>query len=433
MNKTTWSGYIDKSFPKLDKDIECDVLVVGGGICGILCAHFLQQSGKKVVLLEADNICSKKTLKTTATITAIEDVMYYDLIQSIGKEKAKLYLEANMFALNEYRKLASKFEFDFEECSSYKYSTFDDGKIEQEVAAIKSLGYHATIKERLNFPIEISKVLEFKNQGQMNPLMLVNELCKDLNIYENSRVIKLKDSVAFTENNRVIFSDVVICTGFPFLRLKGLFFLKMYQKKSHVLEVFNDYKTKGNGVGVSEEDFYFRTYKDSILIGSTDEKTGHDCAGFDKINELIVKNYKVTKVKNHWINIDAITLDNMPYIGLYSNFEENMYVATGFNMWGMTKAMLSAHIICDLINKKHNKFSELFSPSRKMTFKPLLKNIGSAMKELVSFKKKRCKHLGCPLYYNETDETYECRCHGSKYDKNGNIIDTPTQKPIDIK
>ena len=433
MNSTTWSGYITKTFPKLENDISCDVLVIGGGICGILCAHFLKQSGKKVVLLEADNICGKKTLKTTATITAIEDVMYYDLINTIGAEKAKLYLEANMFALNEYRKLASKIDFDFEECSSYKYSTIDDGKIELEIASIKTLGYIATLRENLPFPIEVSKVLEFKNQGQMNPLKLVNELIKELEIYENSRVIKLKDNVAFTENNRVSFEKVVVCTGYPFLRFKGLFFLKMYQKKSHVVEVFNEYKNKGNGVGTSENDIYFRTYKDNVLFGSSDSRTGYNCLDFELINELIVKKYNITKIKNRWINIDAITLDSLPYIGAYSGFDEDMFVATGFNMWGMTKSMLSAHIICDLINEKHNKFSKLFSPSRRMLFKPLIKNIGSAIAELVSLKKVRCKHLGCPLYYNKADETYECRCHGSKYDKNGSIIDTPTQKPIDTK
>ena len=141
MDITTWSGYIEKEFPRLDEDMECDVLVVGGGMCGILCAYYLQQSGKRVILLEADKICSKKTLKTTATITAIEDVMYYDLINQLGVEKAKLYLEANLFALNEYRKLSNEFDFDFEECSSYKYSTVDNGEIELEVAAIKELGY----------------------------------------------------------------------------------------------------------------------------------------------------------------------------------------------------------------------------------------------------------------------------------------------------
>ena len=433
MNNTTWSGYIEKEFPRLDEDMECEVLVVGGGICGILCAYYLQQSGKRVILLEADKICGKKTTKTTATITVIEDVMYYDLINQMGIEKAKLYLEANLFALNEYRKLSNEFDFDFEECSSYKYSTVDNGEIELEVAAIKELGYVCNIREKMEFPIEVAKVLELENQGQMNPTKLVNNLIKKLEIYENSRVTKIKNNIAYTEKNKVKFGNVIVCTGFPFLKLKGLFFVKMYQKKSHVIDVFNNYELNGNGVGTRDNDLYFRNYKDRVLIGCCDEKTGYECDGFSKINDLIVKKYNIKKIRHKWINIDAVTLDGLPYIGFYSSFDENMYVATGFNMWGMTKSMLAAHIICDLINGRDNRYAKLFSPQRKLVFKPLLKNAISAIKELISLNPKRCKHLGCSLHYNNLDQTYECRCHGSKYDKGGNIIDTPTQNNIKVK
>ena len=102
-------------------------------------------------------------------------------------------------------------------------------------------------------------------------------------------------------------------------------------------------------------------------------------------------------------------------------------------MWGMTKSMLSAHLICDLIDGRKNRYEELFSPSRKMLKKPLFNNICNATKSLLTFGHKRCKHLGCALHYNPIDETYECRCHGSKYDQDGNIVETPTQKPIEFK
>ena len=433
MNNTTWSGYINKTFPRLQNDVSCDVLVIGGGICGILTAYFLMQSGKKVILLEADRICEKKTKKTTATITAIEDLMYYDLINKMGFETARQYLEANLFALNEYRKLSTLFDFDFEECPSYKYSKVHDGEIELEADAIKSLGYDCELRNTIPFPIEIAIALEFKNQGQMNPTKLVNSLINDLEIYENTRVIKVKNNTAYTEFNKVKFEDVVICTGYPFLKIKGLFFVKMHQEKSHVIDVFNPYNLKGNGVGTNDEDLYFRNYEDRVLIGGCDEKTGYECDAFQKINKLIVDKYNIKKIKYRWINIDAMTLDGLPYIGKYTSYDENMYIATGFNMWGMTKSMISAHLITDLINGKENRFSELFSPQRKMSFKPLLKNVGSAVKGLVSFKSPRCKHLGCALNYNTVDQTYECPCHGSKYDKDGNIIETPTQKNIKIK
>lgn len=433
MDKTTWSGYIEKSFPKLEKDIESDVLVIGGGLCGILCAYHLEKNGKNVVVVEANKICDKKSLKTTATITAIEDVMYKDLMKNLGFEKAKAYLEANLFALNEYRNLAMEFDFDFEECSSYKYSTHDKREILDEIEAIKSLGYHCDLVDDISFPVKFEAALEFKNQGQMNPLKLVNILIKDLKIYEDTRVIKIKGNNVFTEKNRIKTKNILVCTGFPFLRFKGLYFMKMHQEKSHVVDVFDEYNTKGNGVGTLNSDLYFRNYKDSVLIGASDAKTGDCCDAFDKINKLIVDKYKVTKINHRWINIDAMTLDGLPYIGTISGFEENVFVATGFNMWGMTKSMLAAHIINDLIDGKNNRFACLFSPQRKLAYRPLFKNIGSAVKGMVSFETKRCKHLGCALKYNSIDQTYECPCHGSKYDKDGKIIEGPTQKNLNLE
>lgn len=428
MKETTWSGYIDSNFPKLEKNLNCEVLVIGGGICGILCAYYLKKSGKKVVILEADEICNKKTLKTTATITAIEDLMYYELIRDLGFKNAKLYLEANLFAINEYKKLANEIDFDFEECTSYKYSIDDCKEIELEVEAIKKLGYECSLKDELDLPIKIKKALEFNKQAQMNPLKLINTLIKDLEIYENSRVTKISKNVAYTEEYSVSFNNVIVATGFPFLRFKGMYFMKMYQKKSHVIEVSNDFNFKGNCVGTHYDDYYVRNYKENLLIGSSDIKTGYKGSGFNKINDLINDKFDNKNIKNRWINIDCITLDGLPYIGRYCKGTNNIFVATGFNMWGMTKSMLSAHLILDLIDGNDNKFENLFSPSRRMVKKQLFYNIMNSTKSLLTFEKKRCKHLGCALHYNSVDKTYECRCHGSKYDEKGNIIDTPTQK-----
>ena len=209
--------------------------------------------------------------------------------------------------------------------------------------------------------------------------------------------------------------------------------MKMHQEKSHVIDVFSPVTFKGNGVGILDGDIYFRNYKDRILIGANDSKTGEDFDGFDHINNFISKNYNIKKIKHKWINIDAATVDKLPYIGLCSTFTENMYVATGFNMWGMTKSMIAAHMFCDIISGRNNVYEELFSPSRKIKISPLLSNVKTAFKGLLSFGKKRCKHLGCGLNYNHSDQTYECPCHGSKYDKDGNIIETPTQKRIKTK
>ena len=421
-----------KDFPTLTKNTKTSVLVVGGGICGILCAYFLVKEGLDVILLESDKICNKKTLKTTAVITALEDVMYADLLNDFGREKTKLFLEAKLFALNEYRKLSKKFDFDFEECSSFKYDTSGKEILKKEYDVLLGLGYQSFLSDKINFPIKVSSALEFKNQGQMNPIKLVNELAKYLTIYENSRVVKIKGNIAYTSDYFIEFENVVVCTGFPFLKLKGLFPLKMHQEKSHVVAIKENKNIKGNGIGISDNDIYYRNYKDYLLVGANDMQTGCDYPGFENINKFLVDNFNIKNISYRWINEDTVTLDGVPYIGRYSSGSQNMYVATGFNLWGMTSSMISAHLISDLIMGRKNKYEELFSPSRKAPIKPLLANIKTAVTNLLLFKKRRCTHLGCALHYNSIDDTYECKCHGSKYDSNGNIIESPAQKGATI-
>lgn len=411
MCKTIWEDSITKKFDRLYVDIKTDVLVIGGGICGILCAHRLTKAGKKVILVEQNTIASGKTKKTTACITALQDVMYHKLIKSIGYNKAKLYFEANLMAIDEYKELAKKYDFDFEEVSSYKYSLCEIDEIIDEVNIIKEFGYEAEFCKAINMPIKITGAIELKKQAQMNPLKLINLLIEELEIYEKTKVIKIDDHVAYTDNgNKIYAKNIVVCTGYPFLKLRGLFPLKQYQEKSYVMAIKSDKKLHGNAVGLNKSDLFFRDYKGYLIIGGNQIRTGKKNDGYDMINDFISINYK-NKVEYKWINQDCITLDQIPYIGKYGYLDDT-YVASGFNLWGMTASMISSAIICDYILNKHNKYFELFDPNRSMNVINTVKNIGSSIKGLVTPKIKRCTHLGCALNWIEDEQVYECPCHG---------------------
>lgn len=425
--KSIWEEYQIKEFPKLKEDIKTEVLVIGGGISGILCSHFLQESGKKVILVEMDKICSKKSKKTTAVITALQDMMYHEY----PIKTARLFLDANLTALEEYKKLSKKYEFDFEECSSFKYTKTDSSKIEKEYDCLKMMGVRVNYVSDLGLPISFKRAIELPNQAQMNPRKLVNELSKNLTIYEYTKIEKLRKNIAYTDKNKIKFESVIVATGYPFLKLKGLFPLKLHQVKSHVISTTNKDNYKGNGIGTSPLDIYFRNYKEELLFGSCDIKTGSNCDGFEEVNDFILKHYDIKNVKYKWINEDTISLDGLPYIGLYGK-NKNIYVTTGYNLWGMTGSMIGAQILTDLINGLDSKYKEIFSTSRKALGKPLFENVKTAIKNLISIKRPRCSHLGCRLHYNSVDNTYECMCHGSKYDKSGKLIETPAQKDINI-
>ena len=418
MESTIWKETILPAFSGLNRDAETDVLVIGGGICGILCAYRLSKN-YKVILVEANQLASSRTNKTTATITALQDILYKDLIHQKGKQSAKLYLDANLKAIEEYAKLAEKYDFDFERVCSYKYFKNNRFELEEELNAIQELGFNATISD--------DYAICFANQAQMNPLKLISHLLSNFDIYEHTRIIQLKRNIAYTKEHKIKAKHIIVATGYPFLKLKGLFPLKLYQNKSYVA-VLDDIENKESfhAIGYEKGDFYFRTYKDKLIIGGNDQKTGKTNQGFLPLVNHIIKNYPHHFISYQWVNQDCISLDGIPYIGKYGN-SKNVYVATGFNLWGMTSAMIASLVLSDRIEGKENPYSKLFSPSRKMLVLPMLKNIGTAALNLIRWNK-RCTHLGCALYYNEEEQTYECPCHGTKYDVNGSILFNPAQK-----
>ena len=120
----------------------------------------------------------------------------------------------------------------------------------------------------------------------------------------------------------------------------------------------------------------------------------------------------------------------MPYIGNYSANTPDLYVATGFNKWGMTSALVAAEILTDLISGKKNEFAEVFSPSRHIIRKQLALNAISAVGGLLTPTAKRCPHLGCALKWNKNERTWDCPCHGSRFSEDGKLLNTPATGDI---
>ena len=125
-----------------------------------------------------------------------------------------------------------------------------------------------------------------------------------------------------------------------------------------------------------------------------------------------------------------MSLDGMPYIGCYSKSTPDLYVATGFNKWGMTSAMIAAQILTDLVQGYDNEYAKLFLPSRGMFSRQFFTNLKEATVNLLSFGGKRCTHLGCKLRWNALEHTWDCPCHGSRFDEEGNPIKNPASDPL---
>ena len=421
-----WTDSIEfPTFGQLKKDIKTDVLIIGGGITGILCAYMLEQAGVNYVLVEADRLCSGITKNTTAKITAQHGLIYHKLVKRFGLEKARMYLDANEAALQEYRKLSKSVDCNFETKASFVYSLNHPHKLEKELDALRSLGFDADYVGQLPLPFSTSGAVKFKNQAQFHPLQFLAEISKGLSIYEHTKVRELAPNTAITEHGKITASKIIITTHFPFLNKHGSYFLKMYQHRSYVIAYEN--APDVNGMYVDEEDkgLSFRNYQNLLLIGGGDHRTGKKGGNWNELSAFASTYYPNAHEQYRWATQDCMTLDEVPYIGAYSRNTQNLYVATGFNKWGMTSAMTAAMLLRDMILEKECSYAPVFSPSRTMLRTQLLINAFEATTNLLTPTTKRCPHLGCALKWNPDEHSWDCPCHGSRFTEDGELIDNP--------
>lgn len=434
MKKSVWQdGIVFKEFEKLKGEKKTDVLIIGGGICGILCAYFLQQSGVDYVLVEGNRITSGITKNTTAKITSQHGLIYDKLIKNAGKEKAKMYLEANNDAIRTYEKICKNINCDFETKDAYTYSLNDRKKIEDEIKAVNSLGFNAEFSKAPEIPFETKGAICFKNQAQFNPLKFIKEISKDLNIYEHTFIRDITPNTAISDTGKIIAKKIIVTTHFPFINKHGSYFLKLYQHRSYVLAYQGAKELSGMYVDEDLKGLSFRTYKDLLLIGGGSHRTGKKGGAWEEIQNFADNHYPDATLKYHWATQDCMSLDGVPYIGKYSKNTPDLYVASGFNKWGMTSSMVAAKILCDMVLEKPNDFAEVFSPQRSILKPQLLINGAESTANLLIPTTRRCPHLGCALKWNKAEHTWDCPCHGSRFEENGKIIDNPATGDANIK
>ena len=426
MNNSVWTATTQKpQFESLNSDINTDVLIVGGGLTGILCAYMLKKSGIDYTLIEANKICSGITKNTTAKVTVQHGLIYEKIINKYGVSVAEKYYKANNNALNQYRKLCQEINCHFETKDAYVYSLNSIEKIKKEIRAYNSIGVKANFITDIPLPFKVAGAVKLKNQGQFNPLEFLYKLSQNLNIKENTKLINLTAQYAETNKGKICFKKVIIATHFPVLNKHGSYFLKMYQHRSYVIALDNAQDARGMYVDDNIKGLSFRNYNNLLLIGGGSHRTGKSGGNWAEIMAFAKKHYPNSKIKYKWATQDCMTLDGLPYIGNYSKNTPNLFVATGYNKWGFTSAMVAAEILCDLVGEKHNEYASVFSPSRSILHPQLAINGVETFLNIIPPTAPRCPHLGCALKYNKYEHTWDCPCHGSRFTKEGKLIDGP--------
>ncbi len=421
-----WSETAEhKSFAPLTETKSTDVLIIGGGIAGILCAYKLKSAGVDCLLVEADEICGGITKNTTAKITLTHGLIYDKMIRRFGEDKARLYAEAQSNAIKEYADLCYRIDCEYETKDSYVYSLDNRKKIEKEVDALKCLGVKAEVSNAGELPFSVAGAVRVKNQAQFHPLKFLYTIAKDLPIYEHTKVVNLIPHKAVTDHGVITYLKLIVATHFPIYNKHGAYFLKLYQHRSYVLALDGAPHLDGMYVDECDTGLSFRTYGDLLLLGGGGHRTGKKGGCWQELEAFANEHYPRAKIVAKWATQDCMTLDDIPYIGQYSARTPDTFVATGFHKWGMTNAMVAANILCDLVQKKENPYAEVFSPSRNILRPQLAINALESTVGLLTPTAPRCPHLGCALKYNSAEHTWDCPCHGSRFDEYGGLIDNP--------
>ncbi len=429
-----WHENIERpKFSKLENNIKTDVVIIGGGMAGILCAYMLVNEGIDCVLLEAKQICDGITKNTTAKITLQHGLIYDKLIKRFGKEKAQLYYKSQKLACEKYAELCENINCDFENKDSYVYSVNDKEKITKEIGALNHLGVKTHFCKDTTLPFEIAGAVCIKDQAQFNPLKFAYGISKGLPIYENTKVIELMPRKVITNNAEINCKKIIVATHFPLSNKHGGYYLKLFQHRSYVIALENAQNVNGMYVDECDSGLSFRNYKNLLLLGGGGHRTGKQGGNWRELKHFALKHYPNSKIVAKWATQDCISLDGVPYIGRYSNATTNMFVAAGFNKWGMSSSMVSAMILADMVQGKENLFGALYDPSRSVFRPQLFLNTFESVIGLLTPTTPRCPHLGCALKYNKDEHSWDCPCHGSRFDENGKLLDNPATDDKQLK
>ncbi len=446
-----------------------DVIVIGAGMAGVLTAHLLNEHGMRVLVLEAKTVASGQTGRTTAKITSQHDMKYAEMIKTLGRKRAGLYARANEAAIKEYERLITKEKIDceYERTEAYLYTISDPVKLKKEAEEAVSLGIDAQFTTDTELPFPVTGAVCFRGQAQFDAQRFIRQLASQLELREYTKVVKIRGERVYAEcmsqdgkkveKRRVYCAEhVIVATHYPVFNVPGFYFLRQHQERSYVLALTGIFDGQADAVcakpmrgmyyGVDKGSHSFRRIGDILLLGGGSHRTGeHTCGGaYDALVRASERyfpkeNYPEKKEVARWSAQDCMPHDGVPFIGKYSWFTPHHYVITGFQKWGMTTSMVAAMILRDTLCGVETPYAKLFSPQRMYVcagISAFLKDIGVSVKELargmlqLPKSPARCPHLGCELKWNPDEHSWDCPCHGSRFDENGELLDNPAKKGL---
>lgn len=492
-NKSYWINEQTTSYPSLTGSLNADVAVIGGGITGLTAAFLLQRAGRHVVLIEANRIGQGSTGYSTAKLTALHGLIYQRLESSYGLEAAKTYAAANQAGIEQIAQWVDELgvDCDFERQAAYTYTEDPEyvEKIRQEVDLAKKTGLTASFTTETALPFQVLAAIRVDNQAQFDPYRYCVQLGKAFvaaggQIHEQSRALDIEQNdrcVVKTDRGEVRASHAVLATLLPFLD-KGGFFIYTYPSRSYGIAVqLKSPAPEGMYISAESPARSVRPLADrkGIIVVGEHHKVGQDSETRDRYAALenwAQRWFSVASVTHRCSAQDYVPADDLPYIGRLQESSDQLLVVTGLRKWGLAMGTSAAQILCDLILRRENPWSTLFDATRKNVLasaKTLVKENLDVVKSFVgdrlqAIKAKKlselangegaivdadgdklaayrddrgivhavspaCTHLGCFVQWNSAEKSWDCPCHGSRFDCEGRILQGPAAKNLDVR
>lgn len=468
--KTIWQVESAAPRPPLEGQINADVCVIGAGVAGLNCAYLLKEAGLNAVVLEAGRVGAGTTSRTTGKVTAQHDLIYDFLSRTSGGEAARAYAEINQTALETYARVVRDegIDCDFVRADSFVFARGDATSLENERKAMERAGLDAYLTEESELPFPVTASLGLRNQAHFHPMKYLNALARLVPVYENSRALDVEEKIVRTARGSVRADRVVVATRFPFLNAPGYYFLRMHQEMSCILALEGPRPLSGMHIDRADGGLSLRPWRNLTLVCSGSWRTGENAGSqYAELERKAAEMFPGARPGARWSAEDCVTQDRLPFVGPYGAHTQDMYVATGFGKWGMSLSMAAALILTELIQGRESAAARLFSPRRAPThgmkalgddmiasvkgFARHLKLPEDALPDVPAGEARvvelsghkvgayrdpdgkihavplTCPHLGCLLSWNPDDLSWDCPCHGSRFDVDGNLLDGPAQ------
>jgi glycine/D-amino acid oxidase-like deaminating enzyme len=449
-----------EEYPALTRDLDCDVVVIGAGIVGVTAALTLSRAGRKVALLEARRVGAGATGYTTAKVSSLHGLTYTKLANSFGDETARSYGEANEAGLEQIAGLVDELaiDCDFRRKPNFTYteSEGDRPDVMEEAGTAKRIGLPAGfVAEVEGLPFEVAGAVRFANQAEFHPLSYLNAVAAAAGdagcaIHEGSRAVSVDQGAptrVTTESGATVTAEhAIVATHVPFLD-RGLYFARAHPERSYVLLA----RVRGEvpqGMYLSDESpaHSLRSVPtedgELLMVGGESHKAGQSDSAerFNALEGWALERFDVASIEHRWATQDWMPADDLPFIGRLWPFSSRVLTATGFGKWGLAMGTAAAGILVDQVLGRENSWSATFTPMR---LHPLAggpefvkenANVGMhfVVDRIIKRGNPRCTHLGCLLDFNEAEGTWDCPCHGSRFSGDGEVIEGPAVRPLDL-